>query len=444
MRAVWPIRSGLEVVPNASLTIQRTAGIMTVPNENRANSALDVHNITFTAQNPTTFITTKQDGVVATGITSIPVDQYDNWGTLTNLWTNKWSTHRIYQFSSWNITFQYGQYSYNSLDLAKDGINDAYNEFLDSWILLAYLMIKEGTTDLTDANSFIQNTNKFGGIGWGVSGWSLTWALLIANNLSDLWNVTTAKTNLALENVDNTSDTTKDAATATLTNKTLTSPVINTPTGIVKSDVGLGNVDNTSDANKPVSTLQQAEIDTKLDTTWTAADSTKVWGITITGTPTVWQVATATSGTAATWQDAGWGGWWISEKFSAYQPSWTWFTTSDQVMIWGATTIDDWSNFNTTTWIYTIPSTWTYRFDVHVVVASSTNNDFMIMKLLLNWVDNREMQKLTKARDVYVVSTLAAYTSWDEIKVSIRNVTSSRWSSLSNAENSTFFWYKVD
>lgn len=36
----------------------------------------------------------------------------------------------------------------------------------------------------------------------------------------------------------------------TLTNKTLTSPVINTPTGIVKADVGLGNVDNTSDATK--------------------------------------------------------------------------------------------------------------------------------------------------------------------------------------------------
>lgn len=38
--------------------------------------------------------------------------------------------------------------------------------------------------------------------------------------------------------------------TATLTNKTLTSPVINTPTGIVKGDVGLGNVDNTSDSTK--------------------------------------------------------------------------------------------------------------------------------------------------------------------------------------------------
>jgi hypothetical protein len=42
--------------------------------------------------------------------------------------------------------------------------------------------------------------------------------------------------------------------TQTLTNKTLTSPVINTPTGIVKGDVGLGNVDNTSDATKNAAT----------------------------------------------------------------------------------------------------------------------------------------------------------------------------------------------
>lgn len=38
--------------------------------------------------------------------------------------------------------------------------------------------------------------------------------------------------------------------TQTLTNKTLTSPVVNSPTGIVKGDVGLGNVDNTSDSTK--------------------------------------------------------------------------------------------------------------------------------------------------------------------------------------------------
>ena len=39
----------------------------------------------------------------------------------------------------------------------------------------------------------------------------------------------------------------------TLTNKTLTSPVINSPTGLVKADVGLSEVDNTSDLLKPIS-----------------------------------------------------------------------------------------------------------------------------------------------------------------------------------------------
>lgn len=69
------------------------------------------------------------------------------------------------------------------------------------------------------------------------------------------------KGDVGLGNVDNTSNATERAATATLTNKTLTSPVINSPTGIVKGDVGLGSVDNTSDAAKPVSTAQQAYVD---------------------------------------------------------------------------------------------------------------------------------------------------------------------------------------
>jgi hypothetical protein len=58
------------------------------------------------------------------------------------------------------------------------------------------------------------------------------------------------KADVGLANVDNTSDLTKNAATATLTNKTLTAPVINAPTGLVKADVGLGNVDNTSNATE--------------------------------------------------------------------------------------------------------------------------------------------------------------------------------------------------
>jgi hypothetical protein len=49
----------------------------------------------------------------------------------------------------------------------------------------------------------------------------------------------------------------------TLTNKTLSSPVISSPTGISKSDVGLGSADNTSDLDKPVSTATQSALDLK-------------------------------------------------------------------------------------------------------------------------------------------------------------------------------------
>ncbi len=49
----------------------------------------------------------------------------------------------------------------------------------------------------------------------------------------------------------------------TLTNKTLSSPVINSPTGISKYDVGLGSADNTSDLDKPVSTATQSALDLK-------------------------------------------------------------------------------------------------------------------------------------------------------------------------------------
>jgi hypothetical protein len=58
----------------------------------------------------------------------------------------------------------------------------------------------------------------------------------------------------------------------TLTNKTLTSPAINTPTGLVKGDVGLGNVDNTSDVNKPISSATSTALSGK-EATITATTS---------------------------------------------------------------------------------------------------------------------------------------------------------------------------
>ena len=83
------------------------------------------------------------------------------------------------------------------------------------------------------------------------------------------------------------------AGIETLTNKTLTSPVINTPTGITKTDVGLANVDNTTDALKPVSTATQTALDLKanlsgpaLTGTTTAVNLTLSGDLTVNGTTT--------------------------------------------------------------------------------------------------------------------------------------------------------------
>ena len=87
-------------------------------------------------------------------------------------------------------------------------------------------------------------------------------------NLSDLTDASTARTNIGLGNVDNTSDANKPVSTAQQTEidtkADLASPTFTgTVSGISSTMVGLGNVDNTSDANKPVSTAAQTALDLK-------------------------------------------------------------------------------------------------------------------------------------------------------------------------------------
>lgn len=150
-----------------------------------------------------------------------------------------------------------------------------------------------GATDRTLDGKFISN-------GAAVVTIPTSTTTLIGNNTTDtLTNKTLTspvintptgivKGDVGLGNVDNTSDATKNAASATLTNKTLTSPVINTPTGIVKGDVGLGNVDNTSDAtkNSAAVTLTNKTIDYNNNTIMNLPSSSpSVIGST--GTPTL-------------------------------------------------------------------------------------------------------------------------------------------------------------
>ncbi len=145
-------------------------------------------------------------------------------------------------------------------------------------------------------------------------------------------------------------------ATQTLTNKTLTSPVINTPTGIVKGDVGLGNVDNTSDStkNSATATLTNKRVTPRSGTTTSSAtptintDNVDFYYITaqsgnitsmttnLSGTPTegqtLWLAMTATSGTPTITWGTGW------EASSIALPTGLTTTRQDFKFVWNTTT----------------------------------------------------------------------------------------------------------
>lgn len=80
--------------------------------------------------------------------------------------------------------------------------------------------------------------------------------------------VVLGKTDVGLNNVDNTTDALKPISTAAQNALNLKAPLASptftgTVAGVTKAHVGLGNADNTSDANKPVSTAQQTALNLK-------------------------------------------------------------------------------------------------------------------------------------------------------------------------------------
>ena len=174
--------------------------------------------------------------------------------------------------------------------------------------------------------------------------------------------------------------------------------------------------------------------------TWNAAwvaDTVAVWTATHVLTSNwVW--------VAPTFQAASWWGW-ASEIFDV-RMSWNYsFTTSTAKLVFDTETIDTGSNFNTTTYQYTAPSTWNYVINLNLRYVNNTAWDNIQFYIYKNWSDERNIINSTSSDtegDVWV-STVIALAVNDTVDIRARNWTGARWIVTSGASGAHFSWYKL-
>jgi hypothetical protein len=144
------------------------------------------------------FFLSTRTGFDAGGNTALP-KFWDNNGVLTALGSTTLVGHRLYRFSNGNVCLQYGQGNYANLVLAKAGVvleNYVLNPALANatffgWWFIESTATNTGGTTLTD---FVEYTI---GVQGGSSG-AFAGCLLKGNNLSDLLDASSARTNLGL------------------------------------------------------------------------------------------------------------------------------------------------------------------------------------------------------------------------------------------------------
>ena len=105
--------------------------------------------------------------------TVIDPNSYENpLGTLSSVSNQKFTTQRFYSFTSNTLKVQYGQLQYNSLAEAEADLTGSFTtepSISANGLLIGYLIVKKGTTNLTTAidsgNAKFFIASKFGAVG---------------------------------------------------------------------------------------------------------------------------------------------------------------------------------------------------------------------------------------------------------------------------------------
>lgn len=161
-----------------NLNINKTSGVVHKRGSNWATDTKAPNTSALSAQTPATFEYVFQNGIVSSNTTLINPNIYDVGGVSTSVPNNKFTIQRIFVLVGDFIRIQPGQNVYNSLSDAKAAIQTEVfvtdTSLLNNALLRSFLIVKQGTTDLTDSTAtFFLEAPKFGGSA-GVGGLSTT------------------------------------------------------------------------------------------------------------------------------------------------------------------------------------------------------------------------------------------------------------------------------
>lgn len=193
MQALGPLNTSGNVYSanGVNLKLNKTAGVLFQAGSNFYLDPDNPHNTAIGQQTALTFRERTQTGVETGNVTDIDPENYDVAGTVTAMPNNRFQIKRIYVFQTANTRIQYGQVTFKDIPEALAAIPSSTfvvePNIAENGVLRAYLIVKKGCTDLTDATqaAFVA-VGKYGSLmsSGTATSTAFTWNIVASANVA--------------------------------------------------------------------------------------------------------------------------------------------------------------------------------------------------------------------------------------------------------------------